>query len=72
MNWAHFQERWLQIRGRLMSSLGKLIADDIKHISGRKAQQLLGGLRKRYGILRHEAERQVEEWLEKLPPPRKR
>jgi uncharacterized protein YjbJ (UPF0337 family) len=71
MNSGDIQEQWLRIKGRLKSMWRKPTGDDIKNISGRKGQ-LLGKLQERYGTLKHEAEQQVEEWLAKLPPPRKR
>lgn len=69
MNWDQIRGQWLQVKGQVKSKWGKLTDDDVTNISG-KRDQLIGRIQERYGILKDEAEKQVDEWLSKLPPPR--
>lgn len=71
MNWDQIKGQWLQFKGQAKSKWGKLTDDDVANISGKK-DQLVGRIQERYGILKDEAEKQVDEWLSKLPPPRDR
>lgn len=69
MNWDQIKGQWHQVKGQVKSTWGKLTDDDITNISGKK-EQLVGRLQQRYGIMKDQAEKQVDEWLAKLPPPR--
>ena len=69
MNWDQIKGEWLQLKGQVKSKWGKLTDDDVTTISGKK-DQLIGRIQVRYGILKDEAEKQVDEWLGQLPPPR--
>lgn len=71
MNWDQIRGQWLQLKGQVKSQWGKLTDDDVTNISGKK-DQLIGRIQERYGILKDEAERQVDEWLAQIPPPRNR
>jgi uncharacterized protein YjbJ (UPF0337 family) len=55
------------VTGSLKAQWGKLTDDDVKHVSGKK-DVLLGKLQERYGIVKDEAEKQVNEWLAKISP----
>jgi uncharacterized protein YjbJ (UPF0337 family) len=48
------------------SKWAKLTDDDLNLI-GAKKDALVGKIQERYGILRDEAEKQVDEWVSKLP-----
>jgi uncharacterized protein YjbJ (UPF0337 family) len=65
MNWNQIEGRWDQLAGQVKSQWGKLTDDDLAKIAG-KRQQLVGKLQERYGVLKGDVERQVNEWLGKL------
>jgi uncharacterized protein YjbJ (UPF0337 family) len=65
MNWDQLEGQWHQITGSLKARWGKLTDDDVKNVSGKK-DALLGRLQERYGIVKDEAEKQVDEWLAKV------
>jgi uncharacterized protein YjbJ (UPF0337 family) len=67
MNWEQIEGQWGQMKGFVKSKWSKLTDDDLKNLSGKK-DTLVGKLQERYGMLKDEAERQVDEWLAKLPP----
>jgi uncharacterized protein YjbJ (UPF0337 family) len=69
MNWDQIRGQWLQVKGLARSKWGKLTDDDVTNVSGKK-DQLIGRIQERYGILKEEAEKQVDEWLAQIPPPR--
>jgi uncharacterized protein YjbJ (UPF0337 family) len=73
MNWEQVEGKWEQIKGQIRSKWGKLTDDDVKILAA-KRHVLVGKIQERYGILKEEAERQVDEWIAKLdkkrrPPP---
>jgi uncharacterized protein YjbJ (UPF0337 family) len=47
------------------SKWAKLTDDDLADISAKK-DKLVGKIQERYGIMRDEAERQVDEWVAKI------
>ena len=65
MNWERVQGQWNQLKGELKSKWAKLTDDDLKIVGGKK-DQLIGKLQERYGVMKDEAERQVNEWVAKL------
>ena len=67
MNWDQVEAGWKQIKGGLRSKWGKLTDDDVELIGGKK-DTLLGKLQERYGLLKDDAERQIDEWLRDLQP----
>jgi uncharacterized protein YjbJ (UPF0337 family) len=67
MNWDRFEGEWKEFRGRIKTKWAKLTDDDLKMVEAKK-DELIGKVQQRYGILREEAERQIDEWLDKLPP----
>ena len=67
MNWNVIEGRWDQLAGQVKSQWGKLTDDDLKNIAG-KRQQLVGKLQERYGVLKGDIERQVNEWIGKITP----
>lgn len=70
MNWERVEGQWQQLRGELKTKWAKLTDDDLKTVGGKK-DQLIGKLQERYGVLKDEAERQVDEWISKLSERRK-
>jgi uncharacterized protein YjbJ (UPF0337 family) len=69
MNWTQIEGQWNELRGQVRSQWAKLTDDDLKNIAGKK-DQLLGKLQQRYGLLKADAEVQLEKWLAKIGPAR--
>lgn len=67
MNWDRIAGEWKQLTSQVKGKWAKLTDDDLAHV-GAKKDRLIGKIQERYGILRDEAEKQVDEWLAKLPP----
>ena len=65
MNWERVEGQWHQLKGEPKQKWAKLTDDDLKHVGG-KREQLIGKLQERYGVMKEEAERQVNEWVAKL------
>jgi len=67
MNWDQVQGQWRQLKGHVKSKWGKLTDDDLTVVEG-KRDALVGRLQERYGLLKDEAEKRLDDWLETLPP----
>ncbi len=67
MNWDQIAGQWHQIAGQVKSKWAKLTDDDLKNVAGKK-EQLIGNIQERYGVLKEEAEKQVDEWLALFVP----
>lgn len=65
MNWTQVEGKWGQMKGRLRSQWSKLTDDDVGVLDG-KRETLVGKLTERYGIMKDDAERQVDGWLRSL------
>jgi uncharacterized protein YjbJ (UPF0337 family) len=65
MNWDQVQGKWTQVKGKAHEKWGKLTNDDLDVIAG-KREQFVGRLQERYGILKEEAEKQVDEFAKAL------
>lgn len=74
MNWTQVEGKWGQLKGQLRSKWSKLTDDDIGMLDG-KRESLVGKLTERYGIMKDEAERQIDGWLNSIdrdqPAPRR-
>jgi uncharacterized protein YjbJ (UPF0337 family) len=66
MNWDRVQGEWKQLTSQVKSKWAKLTDDDLRTISAKK-DALVGKIQERYGVLRDEAEKQVDEWIAKIP-----
>jgi uncharacterized protein YjbJ (UPF0337 family) len=66
MNWDRIQGEWKQLAASMKGRWAKLTDDDLKLVAAKK-DALVGKIHERYGILRDEAEKQVDEWIAKLP-----
>jgi uncharacterized protein YjbJ (UPF0337 family) len=69
MNWDIIQGRWGQLVGDIKVKWAKLSDDDLTHASARK-DQLVGKIQERYGLLKDDAERQVDAWIAGIDKPR--
>ena len=67
MNWDQIEGQWQQVKGHVRSSWGRLTDDDVKNGAG-KRDVLIGRIQARYGVLKEEAERQVDAWIAKFAP----
>ena len=67
MNWNQIEGQWHQLAGQAKSKWAKLTDDDLKNVAG-KREALLGRLQEHYGILKDDAEKQIDEWLAKITP----
>jgi len=67
MNWSQIEGQWSQLKGQLKSQWAKLTDDDLQNVAGKK-DQLVGKLQEHYGILKEDAEKQLDEWIGKLEP----
>lgn len=65
MNWDQIAGQWRQAKGTLRAKWAKLTDDDMEAIAGRK-DVLIGRLQQRYGHHREDAEREVDEFLQRL------
>jgi uncharacterized protein YjbJ (UPF0337 family) len=61
MNKDIFEGNWKQLKGKIMTTWGKLTDDDINIIDGNR-EELSGKIQKAYGITRDAAEKQIDEW----------
>jgi uncharacterized protein YjbJ (UPF0337 family) len=61
MNWDQLEGKWKQYSGKVKENWGKLTDDDLTVIHGRR-DQLIGKIQERYGIVKQEAEKQVDEF----------
>jgi uncharacterized protein YjbJ (UPF0337 family) len=65
MNWDQLKGNWKQAKGKIKEQWGQLTDDEIDEIEGRR-DQLIGKIQKQYGISKEEAERQVNDWGNRL------
>jgi len=64
MNKNILEGKWKQLRGEIRDRWGELTNDDLDQIAG-KREKLSGLLQERYGYTQMEAERQIDEFLER-------
>ncbi len=62
MNWDQLEGKWKLYSGKVKEKWGKLTDDDLTIIHGRR-DQLIGKIQERYGIMKQEAENQVDEFV---------
>jgi uncharacterized protein YjbJ (UPF0337 family) len=65
MHWDQLEGQWKQVAADIKSKWAKLTDDDMKNLSAKK-DALIGVIQERYGVMKDEAERQVDDWLAKL------
>ena len=65
MNWTQIEGKWGQVKGQLRSKWSKLTDDDLGVLDG-KRETLVGKLQERYGIMKEEAELQIDGWLRSI------
>jgi uncharacterized protein YjbJ (UPF0337 family) len=62
MNWDQLKGQWQQLKGHAKSKWAKLTDDDVDNVAG-KRDVLIGKIQERYGMLKEEAEKQVDGWI---------
>jgi len=67
MNWDQIEGQWKQLGSQLKSKWAKLTDDDVKNLSAKK-DELVGKIQERYGVLKDEAEKQVDQWIKDIKP----
>jgi uncharacterized protein YjbJ (UPF0337 family) len=65
MNWDQIEGQWKQLGSQVKSKWAKFTDDDVKNL-GAKKDDLIGKIQERYGVLKDEAEHQVDQWLKDL------
>jgi uncharacterized protein YjbJ (UPF0337 family) len=63
--WDKIAGSWKEMRGQVRTQWGKLTDDDLEQAKGQR-DVLAGRIQQRYGIAREEANRQIDEWADKL------
>ena len=65
MNFQQIEAKWDQFKGEAKSKWAKLTDDDLKFVAG-KQDVLVGKIVERYGVLKEHAQKDVDEWVDKL------
>lgn len=65
MNKDVLEGKWKQLRGQIRERWGDITDDELDQIAGRY-DQLVGKIQERYGYNRDEAEREVDEFLDRM------
>jgi uncharacterized protein YjbJ (UPF0337 family) len=63
--WDQIAGNWKQFTGKIREAWGDLTDDDVEQIKGRR-DVLAGKIQERYGIAKEDANRQIDEWANKL------
>ncbi|MFK7764289.1 MAG: CsbD family protein [Roseobacter sp.] len=62
MNWDIIDGNWTEFTGAMKSKWGELTDDDIAEAKGDR-DRFIGKLQQRYGILKDDAERQLDAFI---------
>ena len=62
MNPDVLKGKWNQVKGEIRSKWGKITDDDLMHIQG-DVEKMIGKLQERYGLKREQAEKDLQEFL---------
>ena len=62
MNWTQVEGKWDQVKGAAQTQWGRLTDDDLSVARGGR-DQFVGRLKERYGLVKEEAERQIDEFM---------
>jgi uncharacterized protein YjbJ (UPF0337 family) len=67
MAWDQIEGNWKQFKGKVKQQWGRLTDDHLTTIAG-KRDELSGRIQEAYGVKKDEADRQINDWLQQLPP----
>ncbi len=65
MNWDQVQGNWKQFTGKAQAQWGEITEDEFHKTEGRR-EEMVGLVQEKYGQGREEAERQVDDWINRL------
>lgn len=65
INWDQIAGRWKEISGQAKKRWGSLTDDEVMEAKGNR-DILAGKIQAKYGIAKEEAQRQVDEWANRL------
>jgi uncharacterized protein YjbJ (UPF0337 family) len=65
MNWTQIESKWDQLKADAKAEWGRLSDTDLQAIRGNR-DQLVGKIVERYGVLKANAQRDVEEWTQRM------
>lgn len=65
VNWDTISGKWKQFSGDIKKRWGDLTDDEVLEINGDR-EILAGKLQEKYGIAKEDANKQIDEWAEKL------
>jgi uncharacterized protein YjbJ (UPF0337 family) len=63
--WDQIAGKWKQATGEVKKQWGDLTDDELMEINGNR-DILAGKIQERYGVAKEEANRQIDEWANKL------
>ncbi len=61
--WDQSEGKWKQLSGSARERWGELSGDEVMETEGNR-DQLVGVIQEKYGIVKSEAEKQVDEWAD--------
>ena len=70
MNQEQIKGSWNELKGRVKEQWGKLTDDDLTSIEG-KRDILVGKLQRRYGYMKDQAEKEVNDFFDRPSAPRR-
>jgi len=62
MNWDQVEGKWKEFSGKVQTQWGKLTADDLTAINGRR-EELEGKIQQRYGLAKDQARKEIDDWF---------
>ena len=65
MNWDTFEGKFKQVEAAIRERWAKISTDDLEIIAGRR-ERLAGRIQERYGLAKDAAEKQADEWWERI------
>lgn len=65
MNWDQIEGNWKQFTGKAQEKWGDLTDDEVQRAKGNRTE-LAGIIQEKYGKTREEAEREVDDWANRL------
>ncbi len=63
--WDQIAGEWKQVKGEARKTWGKLTDNDLEQVKGQR-DILAGKIQERYGIAKEDANRQIDDWANKL------
>lgn len=63
--WDKISGSWKEFSGQVRTQWGKLTDDDLEMVKGQR-DVLAGRIQQRYGIAKEDANRQIDDWANKL------